>query len=93
MEKKEQGQYPTLLTEHVSTLKDRLYGQEAEEENLPLRNKSGKSQKTGNRIRLFLPSSKGMYGDNFKAGCELSKFIEPPVSRACCRGQDTDLGD
>ena len=53
--KKEQGQYPTLLTEEVSTLKDRLYGQEAEEEKLPLRNKSGKSQKTGNRIRFFLP--------------------------------------
>ena len=32
-----------------------------------------------------------MYGDNFKAGCELSKFIEAPVSRACCTGQDTDL--
>ena len=56
MEKKEQGQYPTLLTEHVSTLKDRLYGQKAEEENLLLRNKSGKSRKTGNRIRFFLPS-------------------------------------
>ena len=54
--KKEQGQYPTLLTEQVSTLKDGLYGQEAEEENLPLRNKSRKSQKTGNRIRFFLPS-------------------------------------
>ena len=34
-----------------------------------------------------------MYGDNIKAGCELSKFIEAPVSRACCTGQDTDLGD
>ena len=28
--KNEQGQYPTLWTEQVSTLKDLLYGQEAE---------------------------------------------------------------
>ena len=66
MEKKEQGQYPTLLTEQVSTLKDRLCGQEAEEENLPLRNKSGKSQKTGNSIRFFLPSRGLIYLSHYK---------------------------
>ena len=54
MEKKEQGQYPTLLTEQVATLKDRLYGQEAEEENLPLRNKAGnpRKQETGFAVIL-----------------------------------------
>ena len=41
--KKERGQYPTILTEQDWTLKDWLYGQEAEEEKLSLRNKRGKS--------------------------------------------------
>ena len=70
MEKKEQGQYPTLLTEQVSTLKDRLYGQEAEEENLPLRNKSRnpRKQETGFAVILafswtqpFKPFNKHAY--------------------------------
>ena len=42
--KKERGQYPTIFTEQDWTLKDWLYGQEAEEEKLSLRNKRGKSR-------------------------------------------------
>ena len=32
---------------------------------------------------LFTPLSKGMNGDNLKTSCELSKFIEALISRAC----------